>query len=94
MAKSFAHFTPFHDPDGAYNPPGYCDLDSCLAYTEAEHLALMKASEPLTAALFAALDAYSAQHPEITYDLILHALDGLAYCLTKQMEADDADTES
>ena len=91
MARSFFHLAPDNDPCPITEPYSYCNPDDCADYSEVEHDAILQESEGLTDALFDALDAYSEAHPQLTYEVILHAIDCLAYCIRQQMGEDTAD---
>jgi hypothetical protein len=93
MSQSFFHLVPDNDPlpELSSETFTYCNPDNCDAYTEEEHDAIMQESEGLSAALFAALDAYSEDHPELSYAVVLHAIDCLAYGVNRQMQEDTAD---
>ena len=93
MAQSFFHLAPDNDPLPALSEEtfSYCNPDDCAAYSEAEHDAIMHEAEGLSDAFFDVLDAYSATHPELSYAVIFHAIDCLAYCLRQQLDEDTAD---
>ncbi len=80
-----------NEPEPPIEPSVFCDVDNCVLYTEEEHDAVMAQACALTNALFVALDAYSQLHPETSYDVILHALDCMAYCIKAQMNEEPTD---
>lgn len=59
----------------------FCADNGCGSYTEEEHEAIMDEADALHDVLLEALNAYSNTHPDMSYDVILHALDCMAYCM-------------
>lgn len=91
MTQSIFDRPAMNDPEQAVEY--YCDVEDCAGYpTAAEHAALKDGAMALSDVLHDALDAYSKTHPDLTYDLILHALDCLTFCIRSQRddEPDDA----
>lgn len=93
MSQSFFHLTPDNDPHQASSRGSlsYCAGEECATYTEEEHATLMAEANVLTEAFFSAINTYSEAHPELSYDVILHAIDCLAYCVNRQMDEAVAD---
>lgn len=91
MAQSFFHLAPHNDPlpEPFSEPYSYCNPDNCCDYTDEEHDAIMEQSKPLTDMLFDVIDAYSKVHPELTYEVILHAIDCMAYCINAAIDEVD-----
>lgn len=80
MAKSLYTRPPLNDSD--QDVEWYCDVEDCAGYpTAAEHAALKEEAMVLSDVLHDAIDLYSGTHPEMTYDLVLHALSCLTFCI-------------
>lgn len=93
MSSAFDHFSPANDSESpeCLDNPSYCDPDVCASYSDDEHEAVLDHARDLCLALYETLGAYATDHPETTYDVILHALDCMAYCLAEEMaEAEDS----
>lgn len=75
----------------AMGSTSFCVQNGCDAYTDEEHDTVIDQAGELSDVFYDALNAYSETHSEMSFDVILHALDCMAFCIKAQMRESAAD---